>query len=265
MFKRIIAVLIILFLVLFSFGCGDSTSSSNIAPDVSFSQDFDSAVNDLDSEALSSNLDSEFYGDIFNEDGGFFSILTNYFGLYTEFRNNAEYNSEEERWEASLEGGEVLIYGEFIDGAFVVTAPGMDLTIYFYPNEESITFEVQGVPDSTEPTIRAELYKSGGYYYGFILEQRSTTRAYMIKFKYLISNPTDEFDLYYGSYVPIAARPLESRLSNRDPIEFEIDEFDFIRDRTELPDIWFSDTTYINEYVYLYFDGGIFGYDTFVY
>ena len=161
MIKKLIAVFLISFLLFFSYGCGSSdstSSSSNLAPGASFINDFNSAVGDLGFDASESNFDGEWYGDIFGLDSGIVSKFSYYLDLYTAFRNSAEYNSEEERWEAVLEGGEIVIYGSFVEDAFYVRSPDIDgLSIYYYPDEESFTINIVGTPDSLDPSFRAEL------------------------------------------------------------------------------------------------------------
>ncbi|HMA69107.1 MAG TPA: hypothetical protein VKN74_04495, partial [Candidatus Mcinerneyibacterium sp.] len=162
MFKRIIAFLIILFLVLFSFGCGDSTSSSmNTVPEATFLPNFNASVDDLQTGASGTGFYNDgFYEDIFGQNSGILSLFNFYLNFYTQFKNNAEYNSEESRWEASFENGELLVYGEFSNGVFVITSPDLTgITINLYPNEGSITVNIDGKPDFLDPNIRAELYK----------------------------------------------------------------------------------------------------------
>ena len=101
------------------------------------------------------------------------------------------------------------------------------------------------------------------------MEQKDTDYAYLSKFKYNISNPTQEFGLYYGAYVPLAARSNSFSQDLYNPkagsIIFDIDEYDFIRFRPETTEIWYSNSEDINQYAYLYFENGSFGFDTFIY
>ena len=250
MCKKSFFIFIFSIFLIFFVGCS-STSSTNNPPTADFFYNLNSAFDNLSSAAASDpNLPSEsFYDDIFNSPGGMLPDYQTTLAIYQYFCQFADYNNSEDRWEATINdpfhSGFITLYGEYECNFFWVHLPGapVDNGVFYYPEDGSLRIYLPGDPtDPSDYTIKAELYKYNGYYYGFLMMQPGDSSVEFIKFKYEDSNPCTLFEVYYGWYNPTT--PLLRQ--NTDPkfvADIDISEYIYIRFRTENAETWFNDTS----------------------
>ncbi|TYB31964.1 MAG: hypothetical protein FXF47_01425 [Candidatus Mcinerneyibacterium aminivorans] len=265
MYKKFIVLITVLLLVLFGFACSSSTGSSNNPPDADFMSTVNSSVDDLSLAAAGDSSYSEHssYDSLFGTNPGLFPLFQNYMNLYEDFSVNATYNSQEDRWEATVPDPEeptsdITVYGIMSDNYIELYISGSsNFEVFFYPDEDSITINITGDPSTSNPHIRAELYKSGDYYYGFTILQDSLSYACFTKFKFKNIDPTDDFQLYYGSYRPLIYSNISS-LDNPAVAEVDISTYPYLRDRTVDPDSWYMNLDDMYEQINITFDGTLF-------
>src|SRR6056297_2405452 len=97
--------LFIVFFIVIS-GCG-STSSSN-TPNIFSTGSLTDALTELETAAENSNLDDEdeeAYGNLFDEetDIGLLDLMSYLLEFMRDFKANADYNEDEERWEINID------------------------------------------------------------------------------------------------------------------------------------------------------------------
>jgi len=265
MVKKILIFLFIVFFIFFNFSCGSSgsTSNSNIGlSNFPFITQYSSTMTELKTAASAHSFASDsYYDDIFDNENGILVKFQYYLNLWNQFINNAEYDPDQDLWIVVLPDPPITLYGEYTNRVLWIYSPDdTDLNIYIYTGEGAMTLDDRGTPDSTNPHVRAELYKSGDYYYGFILVQDSFYSADMVKFKYYEPAPTYDFRLEYGSFESssstLVGAEFKSEINAPPPIY--IYEYEFIRDRTETADSWYDNSDDIYPYRFLFFDEGTF-------
>jgi len=267
MCKKSFFIFIFSIFLIFFVGCS-STSSTNNPPTADFFYNLNSAFDNLSSAAASDpNLPSEsFYDDIFNSPGGMLPDYQTTLAIYQYFCQFADYNNSEDRWEATINdpfhSGFITLYGEYECNFFWVHLPGapVDNGVFYYPEDGSLRIYLPGDPtDPSDYTIKAELYKYNGYYYGFLMMQPGDTSVEFIKFKYEDLNPCTLFEVYYGWYYP----PITLSKQNIDPksvMIIDITEYTYIRFRTESAESWFTDTSDMSITTKITNDNGVLDY-----
>jgi len=267
MYKKFIVLISVLFLVLFSFACSSSTDSSNKPPDAFFMSTVNTAIDDLGFAAAdnSSYSNHATYDHLFGTNPGLIPLFKNYMNLYENFSENATYNSSENKWEATVpdpknpSNNNITVYGIMSGNYLKLYISGnSNFEILFYPEEDSLTINIIGDPSPSNPHIRAELYKSSNYYYGFIILQDSLSYAVFTKFKFKNIDPTDDFQLYYGGYTQLAYSSISSS-DNAALVEVDISNYPFLRDRTIMdPNSWYLNLNDMYEQINITFDGTLF-------
>ncbi len=262
MFKKTLLIISILF-IFFAAGCGSSsTGSSNNPPESNFLNDVDSAFNELVS-AADSFYGNYYYSSIF-DDNGMFTQLETYLYAFREFTLADPDFNDNSKWEAEIPDPKkptqtITYLGEFVaDNVFWIRSSEISTEtdgIFIYTDTKSIKINLPGDPTNltSDPNIRAELYKSGNDYYGFLLKEGSTDNFKIVKIKYNISDPAQLFLLKYGDYVP-------------EDSNFSFDDYDFIRERPDA-ETWFSpnpENPEFNLLVDIELKDGIFDFDTYL-
>src|SRR6056297_221457 len=265
MFKKIIAVLSIFVLILFISGCfiDSSTGSSNNPPEASLVDNMDSAFDDFITAANESDsTGDEFFGAMFGTEG-FVPGLQFFMNVFSDFQAHSFYNSSENRWEGVVPDptdptSEVLLYGEYSDDAFWLhpaDAPA-GIGVFLYPDTGSVIINIQeNEPTEDDPNIRGEFFKSGNYYYGFLLIQTASNYAEIIKFYYEDANPCTEFYLKYGLYIPLNSQnsgTYQNSFTSERIVasDFNINEYDFLKDRNfkDITNDWYRNNNHMDPY-----------------
>ncbi|TYB32074.1 MAG: hypothetical protein FXF47_00900 [Candidatus Mcinerneyibacterium aminivorans] len=275
MVRKFFTLVIVLSIILFVFGCSSTSNTGNNPPEAELLSTMNSAFDDLGTAASQSDFSTDiYYEDIFDLQVGMLPGLQNYLNIYNEFAANAEYNSTENRWEATVTDplnlqNTITLYGENIEEGFWIHSPDdpSGVGVILYPEENSVTIYIQGTPSETDPHIKAELYSSNGYFYGFLLIQPSDYSAYMVKFKFEDAIPTTDFHLEYGSYLTESYQ-LVGKMSSKSVDTpqvvppFDIAEYDFIRNRTITAEDWFSSLAELRSYITITYTDTSFDYQS---
>ena len=274
--KRIfIYFLFIVFFIAIS-GCG-STSSSN-SPNIFSTGSFIDALAELETAAGNTNLeneDEEAYGNLFVEetDIGVLDLMSYLFEFMRDFKENADYNETDERWEIDVDNpltpdvtDITTYYGEndSENNFWIHESTVTDETygLHVYNDELSFSYYYPGTSDySSDPGIKIEIYHHGDYYYGFFLYQYYKYNTLMVKIKFNIDNSLSELSGKYGEYTNTPPEPLV--LINKNFIDDpdDIESYPLIRiNYSSNPDNWFTTNVDINTYLVFGYDGSIFGY-----
>ncbi|TYB30472.1 MAG: hypothetical protein FXF47_09110 [Candidatus Mcinerneyibacterium aminivorans] len=256
MLKKIFVVALVVFLGLSFVGCGSDSSSTGFnettMPENETGTDFTYAVGDLDTAAVDNNFDQDqtsLYNELFEE---WFAFPGMFFSIYEDIKNNATYNSSENRWEAEINdpfGGSsetVTVYGEYTENnSFWIHGPGDSPGegMYIYP-DGGITIYIEM---DISMYIKVEIYKYEGYYYGFLRFndlEADPDQALILKFKFEDQTPCEDFRLYFGRYNG----------------SFSVSDYVYIRDRQISAETWYTDESNITRYFSISWDGSTFNF-----
>ena|SRR6056297_3238530 len=267
--------LFIVFFIVIS-GCG-STSSSN-TPNIFSTGSLTDALIELETAAENSNLDDEdeeAYGNLFDEetDIGLLDLMSYLLEFMRDFKANADYNEDEERWEINNIDNpltpdvteEITYYGEYnSESNFWIhksTVTDETYGLHVYSGEHSFScYYPGGTPDySSDPGIKIEIYQYEGSYYSYFLYQYSDIHTLMVKLKFSIDNSLSELDGKYGEYTNTPPAPQVIRIDNLIPDDIE--SYPLIRNNySSNPDSWFTTNVDINRYLVFDYNDSIFGY-----
>jgi|SRR6056297_108075 len=265
--------LFIVFFIAIS-GCG-STSSSN-TPNIFSTGSFTDALIELETAAENSNLDDEdeeAYGNLFVEETnlGLLDLMSYLLEFMRDFKDNAEYNETDERWEIDIDNpltpdvtDEITYHGENDnENNFWIhksTVTDESYGLHLYNGEYSLSYyHPGGSPDfSNDPGLKLEIYQYEGSYYSYFLYKYSEYSTSMFKIEFSIDNSLSELSGKYGEYTNTPPEP--PALTNKNFIiepltPVDIESYPLIRNNySSNPDSWF--TTNVDIYRYLVFDYG---------
>ena len=241
MFRKLFVIFLAVFLVFAFIGCGSdsSTGSSNTLPNNATGTDYTSAYDDFNTAALVNDFDTTNEMDYtYLFQNWLYNPLT-FFELYEDFKITATYNSDENRWEATIpnpfgsDPANITLYGEY-EGDVLRIHSTDDLAgegFYIYPDG--------GIKIYLDPNgyIKFELYKENNYYYGFLRFNFNSNinNPYVIKFKFEDASPCTYFDLYFFKYsgsTTVGDYPLIRDYSGSAE--------DWYTDRTNVATLWFE-------------------------
>ncbi len=246
MLKKIFFISV--FLILFFYGCGSSSSTGPeeiLLPDNPAGNDYITVFDTLDTAAVNSDFDDNYpdtYSDIFENWLNYPKIFSL---IYDAMKDDVTYNSTEDRWEAEVDDPEnptdIIIYGEFIGDIFRVYGPGFesDKGLFIYPDGGIYIFMIAGTDD-----IKLEIYKESGYYYGFARLNKGND-PYIVKFKYEDKTLCEDFQLYIGIYGGSST----------------VENYQLIRDRPCSAEDWFIDESNLLKIFEMSWDGSVFDYE----
>ena len=272
--KKLFITFIIFLLVIFTLGCSSTSSSENKPFNTSIFDNTQSAISDLSTAASDSTfVNLYYYEETFANSHGGFPFINKYIDMYKYFSLKAVFDSVDSKWKAIIVDPfnlsmNITLYGEMVNGYYWIHREGAspDQGLFYYPNNDSLTINIiKSNPTDTNPSFRAELYKQGDYYYGFILYDLNMSMGFLIKFKFENTDPCTNFVFKFGTYeanaIAISKDNYNYIINDIPSAITNISSYNFIRNRSVSASDWYSsEDTKVLLYALGNYDGSTFTY-----